>query len=775
MPEEGDLAKLTPHASHWGAFTAVVEDGRLTGVRPFGDDPNPPALLASTPDIVHAPSRIDRPHIRRGWLNGDRGGGTYRGGEPFVPVDWDTAIGLVAGELARVRDRHGPASIFGGSYGWSSAGRFHHARSQLHRLLSVAGGYTGQLTNYSFAAGMTLLPHIVGTNSVVEGPVADWRDIVAKARLMLCFGGMLLRNGQITSGGSGSHEMATWVERASRAGMRLINISPIRGDMPDLPGVEWLPIRPGTDTALMLAMAHVLIAEGLTDSVFLDRCTTGFVALRGYILGESDGAARTPEWAEGETGIPAAIIAQLARDCAANPTMLTAAWSLQRAERGEQPFWMLTALAAMLGQIGRRGCGFSFGHGSMNGMGTPRTEVPSVGLPALPNPANTWIPVARITEMLERPGEVYDYNGRRLTFPDTRLMWWCGGNALHHHQDLNRLLRAWARTETIIVSEPWWNSLAKHADIVLPATTTLERDDIGSASRDRFILAMKQAVPPFAQARSEFDYMADVADALGERQRFTQQRDVPAWLRAIYGRCRDACARLGTELPNFDLFWDAGHVEIPAPDQASVPFAAFARDPAAAPLNTPSGRIELFSDTIAGFGYDDCPGHPVWFAPSEYLGAKLAERFPLHLMSSQPATRLHSQLDQGRVSLASKIDGREPITLHPDDAASRGLREREIVRVFNDRGACLAGVRIDAGQLPGVAVMSTGAWLDPLQPGEPGSLCVHGNVNVLTQDIGTSRLGQGPSAHSCLVQVERWTGTLTDVTAHRPPEIVTVS
>jgi biotin/methionine sulfoxide reductase len=764
------MTDLFPHAAHWGAFTAVVEGGRLVGTRPFPGDPNPPALLAGIPDAVHAPTRIDRPHVREGWLRGDRRGGTPRGGERFVPVAWDTATGLVAEELARVRDAHGPASIFGGSYGWASAGRFHHARQQLHRLLAVAGGYTGQLTNYSYAAGMTLLPHIVGTNDVVAGPVVEWRDIVVHAKLMLCFGGILLRNGQITAGGAGRHEMATWLDRAARAGVRLVNISPVRGDMPDFAGAEWLPIRPGTDTALMLGMAYVLFAEGLADHGFLTRCTVGWEQVRAYVLGESDGIARTPAWAEGETGIPAARIAALARDCAALPTMLTAAWSLQRAERGEQPFWMLVALAAMLGRIGQPGLGFGFGHASMNGMGTPQSTLPSAGLPALPNPANSWIPVARLTEMLERPGGDYDYNGHRLRYPDTRLMWWAGGNPLHHHQDLNRLLRAWARTETVIVSEPWWNSLARHADIVLPATTTLERDDIGSAGRDRFLIAMKRAVPRFAEARDEFDYMADIAEALGVRDRFTQQRDVPAWLRAMYGRVRTAATRQGLDLPDFEAFWEAGSVEVAAPAQAPVPFADFARDPAAAALNTPSGRIELYSKTIAGFGYDDCPGHPVWFAPREYLGAPLAARLPLHLLTSQPPTRLHSQLDQARMSLASKLDGREPIRLHPDDAAARGLAEGDVVRVFNDRGACLAGVLLDDGLLRGVAVMSTGAWLDPLVPGEPGSLCVHGNPNVLTQDVGTSRLGQGPSAHSCLVEVEAWRGAVPPITVHTPPE-----
>jgi biotin/methionine sulfoxide reductase len=761
------MTELTPHAAHWGAFTAVVEGGRLVGARPFPGDPNPPALLASIPDAVHAPTRIDRPHVRRGWLDGDRRGGTPRGGEAFVPVSWDTAIRLVAEEVARVRDAHGPASIFGGSYGWSSAGRFHHVRTQLQRLLAAAGGYTGQLTNYSYAAGMTLLPHVLGSNDAVTGPVVEWRDIVANAKLMLCFGGILLRNGQITAGGAGRHEMAGWVARAARGGVRLVNISPVRGDMPDFAGAEWLPIRPGTDTALMLGMAHVLFAEGLADTGFLARCTVGWERVRDYVLG----TARTPDWAAAETGIPAERIVALARDCATQPTMLTAAWSLQRAERGEQPFWMLVALAAMLGQIGRPGVGFGFGHGSMNGMGMARTETPSVSLPNLPNPAHSWIPVARLTEMLERPGGAYDYNGRHLAYPDTRLVWWAGGNPLHHHQDLNRLLRAWARLETIVVSEPWWNSLARHADIVLPATTTLERDDIGSAGRDRFILAMKQALPRQAQARDEFDYMADIADALGVRERFTHQRDAATWLRVLYDHARHAAARLGAEIPDFDTFWQAGAVEIPAPEQGAVPFAAFVRAPAAAKLNTPSGRIELYSEAIAGFGYDDCPGHPVWFPPREALGTEFARRYPLHLLSSQPPTRLHSQLDQARVSLASKVRGREPIRLHPTDAAARGLGEGEVVRVFNDRGACLAGLCLDDGLLPGVAVMSTGAWLDPVQPGVPGSLCVHGNVNVLTQDVGTSRLGQGPSAQSCLVEVTRWEGELPEITVHRPPEI----
>jgi biotin/methionine sulfoxide reductase len=358
--------------------------------------------------------------------------------------------------------------------------------------------------------------------------------------------------------------------------------------------------------------------------------------------------------------------------------------------------------------------------------------------------------------------------------PDIRMVWWAGGNPFHHHQDLPRLQRAWARPETIVVQEPWWTAVARHADIVLPATTTLERNDIASSSRDRFVRAMHQAIPPVAQARSDMDMLADVAEELGYRDRFTEQRNEEAWLRHLYDRWRRVCATQGFEAPDFDAFWEEGHVEVPPiePGEEYTQFADFRADPEAHPLDTPSGKVEIFSETVASFGYDDCPGHPVWIEPREWLGAaEKTTEHPLHLLSFQPATRLHGQLDPGRVAAADKIRGREPVLMHPEDAAARGLRDGDIARIFNARGACLAGVRLDDGLLRGVVSMATGAWYDPATPGDPDALCIHGNPNVLTADIGTSRLGQGPSAQSCLVQIEPWRGDLPPVTAHVPPAI----
>lgn len=764
---------IKPHAAHWGFFEALVKSGRLVGARKFEHDQHPATLLESTADAVYSSARIDQPYIRRGWLKGQRAG-TPRGGDPFVPVSWDEVTRILAEETARIRAGHGPQAIFGGSYGWSSAGRYHHAKTQLQRFLGLGGGYTGVVTAYSYAAAQTLLPHIVGTNEILLGRTTDWHAIARYARMVVCFGGLAAKNGMVSAGGAGRHDYQLLMRRARHAGVRFVNISPYQGDTEAELAADWIPIRPNTDTAMMLAMGYVLITAHRLDDSFLHHCTVGWDKLRDYITGESDGTPKSPEWAEPITGVPAQRVRQLMLDATVNPTMLTAAWSLQRADHGEQPYWMLVALAAMMGTIGKPGLGVAFGYGSINGMGTPRRNLPGVSSPIARNPCNSWIPVARITELLERPGEVLHYNGREIRLPDIRMVWWAGGNPFHHHQDLNRLLRAWAKPETIVVQEPWWTSLARHADIVLPATTTLERNDIASSSRDRFVGAMHQAIKPLGKARNDADMLADIADALGFRDSFTQQRDERTWLRHIYEQWRLTCRGMGFEAPEFDRFWKQGYVEVPEPPSGEeyTQFAEFAQDPEECPLDTPSGKIELFSETIAGFGYQDCPGHPVWIAPREWLGAPLARVYPLHLLTLQPSTRLHSQLDTGRIAVADKIDGREPILMNPEDAQARGLSDGQVVRVFNRRGACLAGVRYDARLSRGVVALATGAWFDPERPGQPGAMCVHGNANVLTPDVGTSLLGQGPSAQSCLVQVERWDGPLPPVTVHAPPPIV---
>jgi biotin/methionine sulfoxide reductase len=381
------------------------------------------------------------------------------------------------------------------------------------------------------------------------------------------------------------------------------------------------------------------------------------------------------------------------------------------------------------------------------------------------NRAVRAIPVARIADMLEHPLGEYDFNGVRHYYPDIRMVYWAGGNPFHHHQDLNRLRRAWARPETIVVHESWWTPTARRADIVLPATTTLERNDVGGSTRDRFVFAMHQAIKPVAASRNDYDIFRDLAGRAGHEDAFTEGRSEMQWLLRIYDGVRRGAHERGIRLPEFEAFWRAGWCELPAPDDDFVLFEAFRADPDAHPLRTPSGRIELFSAAVAAFGYDDCPGHAAWLPPAEWLGAPEAARHPLHLVTAQPADRLHAQMDPGPVSRANKVSGREALRIHPRDAAQRGIAAGDVVRVFNERGACLAGAVLDEGLLEGVVSMATGAWYDPAEDG----LERHGNPNVLSRDAGTSRLAQGSSALSALVEVERYAGAAPAVEVHRPP------
>jgi biotin/methionine sulfoxide reductase len=755
--------------SHWGVYDAEVHDGRLVAVKALARDPHPTSLIEALPGAVYHESRITRPMVRQGYLErgiaSDRSG---RGVEPFVPVTWEEALDLIAAELRRVKMTYGNEAIFASS-GWASAGVFHNAGAQLYRFLNGFGGYVSQVTNWSFGAASVIVPHVVGTMAPVTGPLTAWPTLKEHTKLLVMFGGMAPKNAQVNNGGVFRHQTDDWLMQLRQAGVTFINISPLRSDAADRLEAEWLSIRPNTDTALMLGLAHTLVVERRHDEAFLARYCEGFERFRAYLLGETDGQPKDAAWAAAITSIPAETIRSLARRMAAVRTLITVSWSVQRADHGEQPYWAAMTLAAMLGQIGLPGGGFGFGYGATSGLGNPVPSIPQLALPVGTNPVQTIVPVARFADMLLQPGMPYDFNGQRLTYPDIRLVYWCGGSPFHKVQDLNRLLRAWHKPETIIIHEPWWTPSARRADIVLPCATTLERNDIGVDRFDGVYFAMQQAIAPVGEAQSEYAIYTALATRLGFQDHFTEGRTEIDWLRHLYDRASHQATQQRIDLPAFEAFWEAGYVEFPRPEHPPVLFSAFRQDPDAYPLKTPSGRIEIFSETIDAFGYDDCPGHATWLEPAEWLGSARAAQYPLHLLSNQPQARLHSQLDCSPLSRSAKVADREALWIHPQDAAARGIMDGDVVRVYNERGTCLAGAVVTEAIRPGVVQLATGAWFDPMDPATAGSLDKHGNPNVLTLDKGTSKLAQCPSAQTALVEVERFAGAPPAITAFTPP------
>ena len=269
----------------------------------------------------------------------------------------------------------------------------------------------------------------------------SWEQIVEHSEIVLAFGGMALKNSMVAGGGISKHVERGAMARAAARGCQFVLVSPLRGDLPEEAALEWISNIPGTDTALMLALVHTLVVEGLHDRDFLDRYTVGWPVFERYLLGETDGQPKDAAWAAAITGVAADTIVALARRLHGRRALIVVSHSLQRAEHGEQPVWMGAVLAAALGQIGLPGGGYAYALGAIAYYGRRNNAVPMPTLPQGRNGVAEFIPVARIADMLLNPGGTYRYNGKTRTYPDIRLVYWAGGNPFHHHQDLNRLRR----------------------------------------------------------------------------------------------------------------------------------------------------------------------------------------------------------------------------------------------------------------------------------------------------------------------------------------------
>ena len=765
-------------STHWGNYHVDTENGRLISVNGSDNDENSSPIGQSLLSMMDENSRISQPMIREGFLNTERqSDGTKRGQERFVKVSWDTAFQLAAKALSEVKENYGNEAIFGGSYGWSSAGRFHHAQSQVHRFLNKFGGYVSSRDTYSVGAGFRILPYTLGIDGVFSlYQAVQVKEMVGHTELMVCFGGLSMKNTQVDGGGVGNHSALGDLQRLKESNIECVNVSPIRDDMADFLNAQWMANKPNTDTALMLGLAHTIYTEDLHDRSFLNKYTVGFEKFVPYLMGESDSQPKDAQWAATITGVSKVTIVKLARTMATKPTLIGASWSLQRAEHGEQPWWMALTLACMLGYIGKKGCGLNYGFGSVHSVGFSGRKAFSFERASFPQGVNAidkYIPVARIADMLLNPGDLFDYDGRKLRYPDIKAIVWAGGNPFHHHQDLNKLIRAWAKPEVIIVNEIFWNSNARRADIVFPATSMLERNDMSGGSNDHYITPNKKIIEPFALAKNDYEIYSGIAEKLGIAAQFTEGKTADEWVRHLYNTTRANAQEKSINLPAFDDFIKGDSIDLsPQLEDQQYLIEKFIEDPNLYPVTlTESGKFEIFSETIGKYELDDCPPHPTWMEKEEWLGSKRALLYPLHLISNQPKNRLHSQLDHGPVSRKSKINGREVMLIHNVAALERGLRSDDIVRLFNDRGSCLAAVQLTDDIRPDVVVLPTGAWFDPEDSQVEGSMDIHGNPNILTRDVGSSKLGQGCTAHSCLVDVEKYTGKLPPIKVFSLPDI----
>ena len=680
---------------------AHVVEGRIVRIStdPRKWTPELPPLHAcvrgfGAAERVNHPDRLRYPLRRVG----------QRGEGRFERVSWGEALDEVAQHMRRIRDAYGPAAILDCSRSGSTS--VLHGRAAVQRLLHRFGGCTELWSNLSAEAEIFAIRHTYGPGADYKAAGREPVDY-PNSKLIVMWG-WSPGDGHF---GTGTFDYLKW---AKRQGVRIVCVDPRVTRSSRALADEHVLIRPSSDTAMLCAMAQVIVSEGLHDQAYCDRHVLGFdeahlpagaptgASWRSYLMGLSDGLVKTPEWAEPLTGVPAPTIRRLAREFATSrPAALHTGYAPGRTAYGEQFHRAAYSLAAITGNVGVSGGNSGCSAGAkLSGIGR---------LGAGPNPAGARVSSPLLADLLAR--------GRAGGYPaDIKMIYSACGDLLNQCPNVNKIVAGFEALDFIAVHDHFITPTARHADIVLPATTFWERNDVQVpwSGAGHYAIFMRQAIAPVGECRNDLDICADLAARLGIAD--YNDKSEEAWLREFVGK---------TEIDDFDRFREQGLARLPAPEDA-VAFAAHIRDPEGDPFSTPSGKIEVYSTTIAAtpdiYGLGAMPAVPTWIAPH-----RPDDRYPLELCTPKSRARTHSTHDNQEI--LSRAD-RQDVWMHPDDAAARGIADGQRVRVWNDRGSTVLPVRVTDRIFRGVVSIKEGAWFTPDATGGD----VHGCANVLTDD-----------------------------------------
>ncbi|MDX1808840.1 MAG: molybdopterin-dependent oxidoreductase [Sulfurospirillaceae bacterium] len=762
--------KKIPNASHFGAFYAFVQDGKILDIVPQEPDDRP-GMMKALVDRNYSNSRVKYPYVRKSFLEGKANHKEYRGNDEFIRVSWDKALDLVTRELKKThRD-----NIYNGTTdGWAHPGLVNYCPTIAGRFFNIVkGGSVNSDGDYSVGAALRTNPTIVGDIEVYSLQTTH-EQILANTKVYVMWGADLFKDNKIDFAVA-NRKNDEYFLKYKKSNIKFISIDPIKTQTAKMFDAECIAIRPNTDVALMLGMMHHLYKTKKYDKKFIDKYTDGFEQFVPYLTGKTDGIAKTPEWAEKITEISASKIKELADLFVSTRTFIAGNWALQRAHHGEQAQWGIITLASMIGQIGLPGGGFGFSmHYGGGGQAAAGKAGPG-GFSQGRNRVSAIIPASRINETLLHPGKEIDFTGEKIKLPKIKLMYVAGANNVGHQQNVNELIEGLKTLDTLIVQDPWWTPTAKMADIVLPSTTTLERDDIsllsGSYSGDK-IYAMRKVVDNPYEAKDDYEIYSLLAKRFSQKKydKFTGGKTAMEHIKSFYAQSDAA------KTTTFEEFWEKGYVKYDIPKEAYkyVRHSSFRKDPLRNPLKTESGKIQIFSKKFASFGYKDFKGHVTWFEPAEYLGSKDVETYPLHLLSPHATYRKHSQLDNVWIAELYKIKGREPIRINPKDAKKYGVSNGDLVEVYNARGKLLAGAVVTDDIREGVVAIEEGAWYSPENSAIKKSRGNSGNVNVLTSSRPTSQMSQSCTANTTLVAIRKAEGVITPNQAHLMPKVAKI-
>jgi len=538
-------------------------------------------------------------------------------------------------------------------------------------------------------------------------------------------------------------------------GTPIVVIDPQFSDTAAVFGTQWIPIRPGTDSAMASAMAYVLWEEGLCDRAFMDQFCIGFdgehmpggcegqETYHDYIYGIRDGVVKTPEWAAEITGVDAEVIRDLAvRYGKAKPAAIIPGLGMQRHANGEQSVRSVAVLPCMTGNVGIEG-------GGTGARGFAKQHAGPAMAP-IKNPYGASIPCFLWTDAVTRGAQMTakadHVRGREQLDSNVKLIFNLAGNALvNQHSDINRtieILKDTSLCEFIVASDLFMTSSARYADLVLPATSLFESDSLTTPWEEgNYLLYGNQAIQPLFESRFEFDWIKELSRRMGTEDISEGCETLGDYLQHIYERLQKA----EPELPPFGEFAQRGGYKYQN-NKLYTPFREQIEDPEHHPFPTPSGKIEIFSKALLAFENEaEIPAIPKYVPAFEGIGDPKQAQYPLQLIGWHTKRRCHSIHDNNEW-----MEEVEPhrLWIHPEDAEARGIEEGSLVQVFNDRGVVEIPAHVSGRIMPGVVCIPQGAWYKPDSRG----VDVRGCINVLST-LRPTPLAKGNPQHSNLVEV----------------------
>jgi anaerobic selenocysteine-containing dehydrogenase len=773
----------------------------------------PPYSLAYKKRI-YSPNRVLYPLRRIDWNpDGDRNV-ENRGKSGYARISWDEAIEIIVSEIKRVTEKYGSYAILSQQDGHGETKVIHGTHGCQNKLLELLGGATVQIRNPDSWEGWYWgAKHAWGMEPVgQQEPVINVMPDIAENTDLVLFWGCDPETTPWGFDGQMASRLCYWW---TNLGIKSIYICPDLNYGAAVHADKWIPVLPGTDAALQLAISYVWMAEGLYDKDYVATHTYGFEEYEKYVLGKEDGIPKTPEWASPKCGVPDWTIKALAREWASKRTTIAhgnggpGIRGPYATENGRLEILLL----AMQGlgkpgvhqvkmlEWGRRSISESdpmplgkaipkvfsvytgamkfitsaqpdqeedtFGQDVTRGIPVPKQFIPKDLIHgAILNPPTSWYGTTSATSMLEDQFTKYTYPAKG--YPEVHMIWTDTPCWITCWNDSNTYVKALRspKIEFILAQHPWLENDCLFADIILPVSTKFEERDIASdnmGGQFRLIINEKKCIEPVGESRSDYEIVCMIAEKLGLLEEYTGGKTIEELVRAGFENSGVQ------DMVTYEEFENKGYFVVPTdPEWKKYPagMKKFYEDPDNHPMKTPSGRIEFFSQSLAKYFPDDNERPPVphWIergeSHDERLSSERARKYPLLIMSNHGRWRVHANHDDitwTREIPTCKVKGPdgykyEPLWINPTDAGARGIENGDVVKIYNERGTVLGGAYVTERVRPGVVYMDHGARYDPIVPGE---LDRGGAINTITPHNLTSKNATGMVVSSFLVEVEK--------------------